>query len=234
MFPSAPAPDIAHFYAPPYFTFWEGNSTASIRASHDWLIRKLARDGPYDGVLLFSQGCGLIASFLLYHQAANPGTPAPFKVAVFICGGLALHVLEDLGVEVGQEAHDWDHQTRIQLQKKNNALTVLSLGKDRWGSAMEGDLTFDSSMQVDLQNVFGLNISLLPANLRIRIPNVHIYGSRDPRFPASLQLAHLCDGEVRKVYDHGGGHDIPRSKEVSETIAGLVRWSVCMAGKDQS
>jgi pimeloyl-ACP methyl ester carboxylesterase len=168
---------------------------------------------------------------LLYHQAANPGAPPPFKVAIFICGGVSLQVLEDLGTRVDQEAHDWDRRTKLLLQQKNDAAAVLRSGRDRWGSIKHEDIVLDGSNQWDLQNVFGLDVTQFSEDLKIRIPTVHIYGSRDPRLPASLQLACLCDSEVRKTFDHGGGHDIPRSKEVSKTIAELVRWSVLMAEK---
>lgn len=241
LFPSDPAPDVPYFYPPPYYAWWEGNTPASVRSSHTWLLSKLARDGPYDGVLLFSQGCGLIASFLLYHQATNPTSPPPFKVAIFICGGISLSILEDLGAKVSQEAHDWDLKTRVLLQEKNNdSVAILSRGHDRWGSSAkdggtkeaESDNRASSTRVDDPRNVFGLDTTQFSDESKIRIPTVHIYGSKDPRLPASLQLAHLCNAGVRKMYDHGGGHDIPRAKEVSETIAGLVRWSVGVAGKD--
>jgi pimeloyl-ACP methyl ester carboxylesterase len=236
LFPSEPAADVAHVYPPPYYSFWKGNSVASIRESHRWLHQKLNEDGPYDGVMLFSQGCGLISSYLLYHQAMNGmGTTSPpsFKVAIFICGGVALSVLQDLGVEVGREAHDWDRRTSLQLQKKNTASEVLGWGPDRWTHRAE-DCIFDPDQPVDLRNVFGLNVLDIPAHLRIRIPTVHIYGSRDPRYPASLQLAHLCDGAIRRSFDHGGGHDVPRSKDASEAIARLLIWSAQKAKEPQS
>ncbi|ERF76433.1 hypothetical protein EPUS_07313 [Endocarpon pusillum Z07020] len=237
LFPSDPAPDVPYFYAPPYYAWWEGNTPASVRTSHTWLQSKLARDGPYDGVLLFSQGCSVIASFLLYHQATNPTSPPPFKVAIFICGGIPLSILEDLGAKVSQEAHDWDQKTRVLLREKTtDAAAILSHGHDRWGSSAKDDTAEEdpgAKIMNNPQDVFGLDTTQFSEHSKIRIPTVHIYGSKDPRRPASLQLACLCRAEVRKIYDHGGGHDIPRRKEVSEAIAGLVRWSVKMAEGDE-
>jgi hypothetical protein len=56
------------------------------------------------------------------------------------------------------------------------------------------------------------------------IPTVHIYGIKDPRYPASIQLAHFSNENNRKVFDHKGGHEIPRTTIVSQTIAGMVEW----------
>jgi hypothetical protein len=130
---------------------------------------------------------------------------------------------------VSQEAYDWEERMRVELMEKNDPALVLSRGRHRWESS-----GLHSSQPIDLGNVFGLNLSQLPAQLKIQIPTVHIYGSKDPRYPASLQLSHLCSPELRRTYDHCSGHDIPRTKEVSETIASLIRWSAQMAGQQQS
>lgn len=42
-----------------------------------------------------------------------------------------------------------------------------------------------------------------------------------PRGPAGIQLAEFCDD--RLDYDHGGGHDTPRSAEVSDKIGGMIK-----------
>ena len=78
-------------------------------------------------------------------------------------------------------------------------------------------------------NVFGLDFTKIPTRLQISIPTVHIYGSQDPRYPASIQLAQFCEPTVRRTYDHGGGHDVPRSRQVSENIATLLKWIALMS-----
>ncbi|KZF26351.1 hypothetical protein L228DRAFT_264758 [Xylona heveae TC161] len=309
-FASTPAAGIDLFYPPPYYSFWEGTAVSSIRAAHQWLLDLIDRDGPYDGVMLFSQGCALISSFLLYHMAERPDDPIPFKTAIFICGGVGLPVVEALGIPVSQEAKDWDERTRHELQAQAAA---IELGQDRWtgkplaslggaspspspslsngratstptppppssgtrlspaatnngffslsngnsgsgtatpvlenttipkswhgvGMTRDGEappgatrnkIIDDMAAQaaLDPTNVFGFDCTAIPQRLIIPIPTVHIYGSKDPRYPASLQLAQFCDPSVRRMYDHEGGHDVPRNKFVSESIAELVKWT---------
>jgi len=221
-FPSTPAADLTLFYPPPYYSFWKNNDLESIRASHHWLRAKIQRDGPYDGVLLFSQGCAIIASFLLYCQQTNPLAPPPFKFAMFVCGGLPLDVVEDLGLDVSQEAHEIDIRTKHQLSEKTHSITSTKPGSDRWQSIAETAINPYDIMWSP--SVFGLDVTQIPPDMVIGIPTVHIFGSKDPRYPASLQLAHFCDPAVRRMYDHGGGHDIPRSKVVSESLAELLTW----------
>ncbi len=173
---------------------------------------------------MFSQGCSLVASYILYRQIETPHLPLPFKVAIFVCGGLPLPVIEDLGGHVSQEAWDWENRSRNELQQRASSIATLKPGMDRW-APRPGDAAYDQNATINPFNLFGLDFSRMPPNLRINIPTVHIYGIKDPRYPASLQLAQLCDPILKKTFDHGGGHDIPRGKEVSESIAALVEWS---------
>ncbi|KAI0483294.1 hypothetical protein GGR56DRAFT_235015 [Xylariaceae sp. FL0804] len=86
-------------------------------------------------------------------------------------------------------------------------------------------------------DVYGLDLSgpALPRELVLRLPTVHVFGVRDPRYPAAVQLARLCgsgttpdDGDPRwcgrRVFDTGGGHEIPRNARVSAEIADAIGW----------
>ena len=162
----------------------------------------------------------------MYHQAETPHLPLPFKVAIFICGAVPLSVVEDLGVHVSAQARELDARTSKQLKQRASAVATATPGTDYWIEVDER--AFDPSAPIDPSNVFGIDFTQIKKPL-ISIPTVHIYGGKDPRFPSSVQLAHFCDSSMKRTYDHGGGHDIPRTKEVSETIAGLVRWSASMS-----
>ncbi|KAL8723284.1 MAG: hypothetical protein Q9225_000406 [Loekoesia sp. 1 TL-2023] len=225
--PSDPAAGVDLFYPPPYYSFWNDTSTDSVRKSHAWLLDKIRRDGPYDGVMCFSQGCSLIASFCLYHQAETPNQPLPFGVAIFICGGVPLQVLEDVGIEVSKEAWDMNNKSSKALAEQASSDAILKSGLNRWITA-DGVIANGDALQ-DPKNVFGLDFTRIPQHLRIKVPTVHIYGNKDPRCPASLQLAQFSDPSLRKTYDHGGGHDVPRKSDVSESIAQLVEWSALAA-----
>ncbi|KAL9600260.1 MAG: hypothetical protein Q9219_003304 [cf. Caloplaca sp. 3 TL-2023] len=226
--PSDPAAGVDLFYPPPYYSFWNDTSTYAVRKSHTWLREKISRDGPYDGVMCFSQGCSLIASFCLYHQAETPNQPLPFKVAIFICGGVPLQVLEDVGIDVSQEAWDMNEESSKALAEQASSDAILKSGLNRWVNA--SGATSNGDVPLDPKNVFGLDFTTMPKHLRIPLPTVHVYGNKDPRCPSSLQLTQFSDPKLRRTYDHGGGHDVPRKTEVSDNIAWLVEWSAMAAG----
>ncbi|MCJ1408367.1 hypothetical protein MMC19_002442 [Ptychographa xylographoides] len=199
-------------------------SATSYRAAHQWLLDLLERKGPYDGVMTFSQGGSLASSLLLYHAMVTPHLPPPFKVAVFICSGIPLVALEDLGIPVPQKARDLDESSRQALFAQADTEAILARGADRWiGLEAPG---YDATAPVKETDVSGLDFTKFSNEFRIKIPTVHIYGARDPRRPASLQLAQFCIKENRRVFDHGDGHEIPRRRDVSAKIAELIEWTV--------
>lgn len=222
---AAPAPATDVFFASHHLTWWESPSVDHIRRAHAFLDSYLERHGPFDILMGFSQGCALIGSYLLYHARVTRGGAPPFKAAVFICGGLPLPVLADLDVEVSQRAERLSQMTSDLLRQRTGSLAAMAgnpeliqHGVGMWDHV--ADLLHDPEEIPEEDDVFGLDYTTMPADLRIRIPTVHISGGKDPRWPASWQLAYFC--EKRKTYDHGGGHEIPRTTVVSNKIAGLV------------
>ncbi|KAJ5947175.1 hypothetical protein N7466_000190 [Penicillium verhagenii] len=211
----------------PYYTWWQKAGVAEIRAAchkfHEFLSKQA--DEPYDGVVCFSRGCLLVASYIWFHQTERPSEPLPFKAVVFLCGGPVLSVLEDLGMDISDKARQWDKQTKIALRERASKEAILKLGRDRWttpGGNGDRDLQIDTSAPIDPSDVFGLDTVQMPRNLRIDIPTLHVYGRVDPRWPASLQLVHLSDPARRLTYQHEGGHNIPRSSVAAEGIAQLI------------
>lgn len=224
-FPCQPAPGIDVIFNSGNFTWWPEPTIKGIRDAHRWLTDYIAEHGPYDILIGFSQGCALMGSFLLYHAMENPDQPLPFKAAMFICGGMPLYVLEDLGLPVSKRARQTHELTVKLLTKKAGALKQFAANTNQiqpgvglWDGT--SDLLHNPNVVPKEEDVFGLDFTAIPDRARIRIPTVHVYGAKDPRWPASMQLAHFC--AKRKMYDHGGGHDIPRTTEVASRLAELV------------
>ena len=225
-FPCTPAPGIAVVFKSGNYTWYQKQTAEAIRASHEWLLDHLDRHGPYDAVCCFSQGCALVISLLLYHARENPDQPLPFKAALFICGGIPLPVLTNLGLPVSQKAREIGEQTVKLLHQRAANLERMAANPDliKRGVGLWDDTTglvHDPDVIPEASDVFGLDFTAFPDDVRIDIPTAHVYGAKDPRWPASMQLAFAC--ENRQMYDHGGGHDIPRSTEVSKNIAEMVR-----------
>lgn len=94
-----------------------------------------------------------------------------------------------------------------------------------WDEIPADDLEHDPSETPPSSDVYGLDLNFFPEDLKIKIPTVHVYGAKDPKYVASVQLVHLCEENRRRTFDHGGGHDVPKRTNVSERMAELVEWA---------
>ncbi|KAA8644075.1 hypothetical protein EYZ11_012545 [Aspergillus tanneri] len=230
-FSSPGAPGIDAIYKTEKYTWWPKSTPEAIRAAHQWVAEYARQHGPYDAVCCFSQGCSLASTMALYRTVNGDSRveeeSLPFRAAIFICGGVPLSALEDMGLEVSPRAHEINRCTGTLLNGTARRLSELAAnlhlikrGVGLW-DANGYQLVHDPTRRPDRRDVFGLDFTGFPTHARIRIPTVHIYGSKDPRWPAAIQLTEFC--EDRLEYDHGGGHDIPRSTEVSNKIADMIR-----------
>ncbi len=150
-----------------------------------------------------------------------PSKEPLFKFAIFICGGVPLQVLADLGVEIPGSEWDWDDRSKRRLMSQASEASIKAEGENRW-TGLDGALEHDVDVEAWVDGLGGK---------KIPIPTAHVFGNKDPRARYSLLLASFCEDGVRRVVDHGGGHEIPRAREVSEKMAELVEWGVKLAKK---
>lgn len=153
-------------------------------------------------------------------------------------------MLDNLYLPIPKRARDINNATGAQLATKASAAAaeidrLLKSGRARDASRRGlWDRTDDLFHEVPTpgsydchelpplpsNDVYGLDMGLFPEALELDIPTVHVYGVKDPRYPASIQLACMSNPEKRLVYDHGGGHEIPRASKVSAELASAVEW----------
>ncbi|KAJ5893875.1 hypothetical protein N7495_005566 [Penicillium taxi] len=60
----------------------------------------------------------------------------------------------------------------------------------------------------------------------IKIPTCHIVGTQDTMICGAMALYNVCDCDTADLFDHGGGHSIPRDsqtlKELATTIQSMI------------
>lgn len=57
----------------------------------------------------------------------------------------------------------------------------------------------------------------------ITIITCHIVGAADPFLDAAMALYNLCGPDSAGLFDHGGGHVIPRARQTVDDITTVVR-----------
>jgi hypothetical protein len=214
---ASPAPGIDRFYTGPYYSFYESTEQECLERAHIWLNSTIQSQGPYDSVMCFSQGSALIATYLLARQ--RKGELPGFKSVMFICGGIPLDFLETLGVHVSESMREYDEMSRAALSQQASLDALLTRGEQRW----DGVSSASGLLHLDGAKLDG-NSSTLEDAPKIMIPTAHVVGCKDARHSAGLQLASYCEQTTRRIFDHGGGHTIPRTQWVSQNMAALLIW----------
>jgi len=73
-----------------YYQYYDQDSASSMSLAVSQLSNYIESEGPFDGVIGYSQGASLAATFLIGYSQQNPSSPLPFKCAVFFSGGKPL------------------------------------------------------------------------------------------------------------------------------------------------
>ncbi|KAL9122901.1 MAG: hypothetical protein Q9187_000552 [Circinaria calcarea] len=93
--PSPAGSGVGDVYEGPYYSFYPwppemepGQYERSREEAYQLIYETIEEDGPFDGIIGFSQGATLTYSFLQHHAKTHPFDPpySPFRCAVFICG----------------------------------------------------------------------------------------------------------------------------------------------------
>ncbi|CAL8579971.1 hypothetical protein XPA_005704 [Xanthoria parietina] len=70
-----------------YFQYYDSNYAPSLTLALAQLESYIQIEGPFDGVLGFSQGASLAAAYLVRLSRDFPSRPLPFRCAIFFSGG---------------------------------------------------------------------------------------------------------------------------------------------------
>jgi hypothetical protein len=149
----------------------------------------VAHDGPYDGIIGFSEGAALAAALLLEDASDEHRRYAPiFQIAVFVN---AVNLLSP-STSLGKRMLESDMQHAMDLFTK-------------------GDKKHNTLVQ---DCVYALSANTVPA--LITIPTLHIVGLEDDFRGFSEDLVKLCESGSAMTVHSTAGHEMPRGQKLEE------------------
>lgn len=89
--------EVAKYFRGPFYRHWDGTRD-SVLESYDYLLDIIEEDGPFDGVVGFSQGAAAAATALLHNQQLDPTAPPLFNFAIFFCATSALDASKECAI----------------------------------------------------------------------------------------------------------------------------------------
>ena len=169
---------------------------------------------------------------MLRHAHENPHLPPPFRAAIFQNGAMPWSATPDLGKDVTPLViqHRYVPCTLAEADRaladehaKNptQASTMADERKIKW----EDSELIPPMMRVTYHKIVALDAEkdvkreyddfrsrrMFPEvdKVRVGVPSAHILGKKDWQFELGAMMGGFCDPEVRLMYKHGFGHEIP-------------------------
>ncbi|KAL2821420.1 serine hydrolase FSH [Aspergillus cavernicola] len=202
--PCPGAPGVAGIYPAPYLSWYKRGSPEEVQSAHDYLISAIEEDGPYDGVIAFSEGAALAASLLLCDQSEL--SEARFKIAILFNCVVPLVPVADLGQPLEE---------------------IVAGHVDSYH-----DLLFSNSQSaVEQTACLDQAFAFSPEGLRkISIPTIHVIGEKDPFAPSSEVVVNLCEQDLTQVLRHAGGHELPSVAALLDQCAEIIETAIILSG----
>ncbi|GAB1218628.1 hypothetical protein ATERTT37_007891 [Aspergillus terreus] len=187
----------------PYYSFFSLPTPDQLHAAYEVIDQALDTEGPFDGIMGFSQGASLAASYLLSKSNPEP----PVKCAVFFCASMPF----DVGSSCFCPLEDGSFQDEV-------------TGEDVSGEIQETipELLDRDKYPGQLGQRF-LRRYESGSSTELCLPTVHVYSSQDPYYAQSQGLARMCQSFDREEVVHKGGHTIPWDEKITIEIIECIR-----------
>ncbi|KAL4862618.1 serine hydrolase FSH [Aspergillus spectabilis] len=202
--PCHAAPGVAGIYPAPYLSWYERGSPEEVQSAHDYLISVLEDDGPYDGVIAFSEGAALAASLLLSDQSKF--SEARFKIAILFNSVVPLVPVAELGQSLEE----------VVAEHVDSYHGLLSDGQQ---STAEQAACLDQALAFSPEGL-----------VKISIPTIHIVGAKDSFKSSSEVVVNLCEPDLAQVLRHAGGHELPQAASLLDQCAEMIETAVVLSG----
>ena len=180
----------------------------------DRLEEFIDSEGPFDGILGFSQGAALAASYLL-RDASRQHTRNDFKCAVFFCA-IQSWDLDSPGFTLAQDGKCRPIGEPLDSQKVIfSASDITSV----FGAANHPLLRENWNSSTPLLWPVGMAPMRSEPLACMDIPTLHVIGAKDAYRSDSAALPTFCKSGRSHVVETSGGHEIPRDLPFVRKVA---------------
>ena len=201
------------FFSGPYYCYYELPTPDQVSAAFDLIWDTITEEGPFDGLIGFSQGSALASSFLL-SDVRSKSPQDPFKCAIFFCASMPFDLASrPFTVSSDGASHDAENGKLLINFDVTDCIPEASNSAGFFG-------TFDET------TLFLHRYTSSYANREksmITIPTTHIVGTADSYYKQGLALRDLCTPNNREFMEHRLGHDIPKDRNTTTRMSACIQ-----------
>ena len=206
------ASGVDTFFAGPYYCFYWLPSSKEVQAAYDLILDAIEEDGPFDGVIGFSQGAALAASYLL--QDARSAQPSnSFKCAIFFCASMPFD-MDSKPFTVDDHGICYDVGTGKVIEGFDITQSIPETKTAGWSGTYDETTEFLHRYTSPYSNL---------EKAMITIPTTHILGMADDYYQQGCQLRDLCSASGRQCMEHRQGHEIPKDRNATTKMANCIQ-----------
>ncbi|KAI5238912.1 hypothetical protein E4T43_07096 [Aureobasidium subglaciale] len=197
--------EIRSVFPGPYLCYYNSPTLELVAAAFEYVHEIIEEEGPFDGVIGFSQGAALAASMLL--QSAKQHKKPLFELAIFAGASLPFDIDDESGLD---EFYASMRGTKI--------WDNMFVGDD----AIDGPLGYPRHFDPDRKPLLARYHPDKVSKTRISVPTLHIVGKEDAYVGQGRKLIKLCGQQDTVVIDHGEGHRIPRESVFERKVVAAI------------
>ena len=181
-----------------------------MQSAFDLINEAIEEEGPFDGLVGFSQGAALAASFII--KESNSAEPThPFKCAIFFCASVPFDP-DSRPFTVSPDGVCTYADTKEVIPGFDLMSTMPEAADPQYSASVDGSTAF-------LQR-YSLPESNKPL---ITIPTTHILGMNDGYRQQGLRFKGFCSPEKSELLEHGGGHEIPQDHSTTAKMVSCIQ-----------
>ncbi|KAJ5788008.1 hypothetical protein N7457_002998 [Penicillium paradoxum] len=221
---------IDQIFPGPYLCYHGEPVPSDVWNAYNLIMDVVREEGPFDGVIAFSQGAAVAATIIAHEAEVNPEADV-FKVAVFLSATMPFDMEAGL-LTLMYNGHVDTIEAKYQSQSNaahceiDNNVNWLedcrTAGVIQEFQARRAHLHGSGRQSIDVLLRYHPSIH----DVKIGIPTVHVIGMKDDYADHGRNLAGICDPKVSRVVTHEGGHQLPRDARTLAKTAEAIQWAV--------
>ncbi|CAH0052192.1 unnamed protein product [Clonostachys solani] len=178
----------------------------ALQNARDDLLRHIDAEGPYEGIIGFSQGGMMAVSLLLWDSALPDGPTLPFKMVILI-SAFQSHSLHSGVLEWSKNDGDWEGK---KVLGGEHPVTTRSGWKSDPRSRFDYHLLAGAMEPIPSPVEFLLKYHPDYDTCRLAIPVVHVRGAKEPNQIMFQDAIQMFGSEDNEILTHSGGHHFPK------------------------
>ncbi|VUC24935.1 unnamed protein product [Clonostachys rosea] len=192
----------------------------ALKNARDDLLRHIEAEGPYEGIIGFSQGGMMAVSLLLSDSALPNGPTLPFKMAILI-SAFQSHSLHSGMLEWSKNDRDWEG--KLFLRGEHDS-TTRSCWKSDPRSCFDYHLLAGAIEPIPSPVELLLKYHPKYDTCRLAIPVVHVRGAKEPNQMMFQDAIGMFESDDNEILTHSGGHHFPKEAgELAELAEKIMK-----------